>query len=165
MNFQGDFIYVIREREFINSGDDIYRVGRSGNISQRMANHPKGSSLRLILKVGNAVQAKHEVLSRLNTCKYLVNCTDIGEDYFQGNLDTIISIVTQVAAMSHGGDTDGEEEDEDEDDDEEEEDIGEEDTENDDTEVEENDEEEEEGGGGDEDFNVVTKFSMKRKRV
>eukprot|EP00798_Chlamydomonas_sp_ICE-L_P017529 gene17529-23849_t len=120
------------------------------------------SSLRLILKMGNAVQAKHEVLSRLNTCKYLVNCTDIGEDYFQGNLDTIISIVTQVAAMSHGGDKDGEEEDDEDEDDEE--DIGEEDTENDDTEAEEDDEEEE-GGGGDEDFYVVTKFSMKRKRV
>eukprot|EP00798_Chlamydomonas_sp_ICE-L_P028875 gene28875-32067_t len=123
-----------------------------------MAQYPKGSSVRLIVKVANAVQAKHDVLSQLNACEFLVNCTDIGEDYFQGNLDIITSIVTQVAAMSRG-EEDDEEDIEDDDDDDEEEDIGEEDTENEDTEVEEEEEEEEE-----EDFNVVTESSNKRKR-
>jgi hypothetical protein len=109
MNFQGEYIYIIREREFIKSRDDIFKVGRSGGIIRRMVRFPKGSSVRCIVKVADAIEAKCEVLALLKMCKSLTHCIDIGEEYFRGNIETIIDIVTQVATMLHAGDTDKDE--------------------------------------------------------
>eukprot|EP00798_Chlamydomonas_sp_ICE-L_P012729 gene12729-15975_t len=169
MNFQGDYIYVIREREFINTRDNIFKVGRSGGIIKRMAQYPKGSSVRCIVKVANAVEAKREVISLMKRCKQLTHCTDIGDEYFQGNIDTIIGIVTHVSIFLHGDDTDGEEETSDEDGEGyigEEEDIGIEDTEEEEDTTDEEEEEEEEEDDEEEDvYNVVIKASKKRKHA
>ena len=38
-------VYLIRGREFINSNENTYKIGRSGNICGRVKNYPKDSEM------------------------------------------------------------------------------------------------------------------------
>ena len=45
--YQG--IYLIKEREFKKTNEEVYKIGRSHKISERIKGYPKDSSLHLIV--------------------------------------------------------------------------------------------------------------------
>ena len=45
--YQG--IYLIREREFIKCNENIYKIGKSNMLNDRIKNYPKNSSLHLLI--------------------------------------------------------------------------------------------------------------------
>lgn len=46
-------LYCLIEREFLKSGEKIYKVGKSVHLSQRMNSYPKGSTIISIFKVND----------------------------------------------------------------------------------------------------------------
>ena len=46
-------LYCLIEREFIQSGEKIYKVGKSVHLSQRMSSYPKGSYVISAFKVND----------------------------------------------------------------------------------------------------------------
>jgi hypothetical protein len=102
MNFQGEYVYVIEEREFVKSGEQVYKVGRSANILKRMAQYPNGSQVRMVINVNDSVKAEQEILSQLKKYGDITHRKDIGAEYFQGHLCFIINTMSQVANMLYG---------------------------------------------------------------
>lgn len=45
------YLYVIQEREFVRSDEDVYKVGRTYNVAQRLSQYPRGSDLIAALPV------------------------------------------------------------------------------------------------------------------
>lgn len=39
------YIYIVITREFFNSNQNVYKIGKTGNIIQRLSAYPKGSKL------------------------------------------------------------------------------------------------------------------------
>lgn len=90
-----DYIYIIHEREFINSKESIYKIGKTTNeIQKRYSNYPKNSRLLFTQHVNNCHRVEKDIIKEL-TKKTKVRI-DIGREYFEGPLDYIIQIVSTI---------------------------------------------------------------------
>ena len=48
-----EYIYIIKEREFVISKENVYKLGMSKNVKNRMSDYPKGSQIKDITAVIN----------------------------------------------------------------------------------------------------------------
>ena len=80
-------LYLIQEREFINTDKPIYKIGMSKNIDSRMKHYPKKSKLILIIE-SNDVRNDENKLKKVFDEKFK-NRTDIGREYYEGNIKLI----------------------------------------------------------------------------
>ena len=77
-------IYLIREREFLKLNETVIKIGRSKNISTRLGQYPKGSTLMFVTPCKNEIEVEKELIeifkSRFEQRK------DIGTEYFCGDV-------------------------------------------------------------------------------
>jgi hypothetical protein len=87
-------IYILVTREFINTGEPIYKVGRTNDISKRVQQYPKGSKLLFSMVCTQILEAENEVLK---ICRQkFIQRRDIGFEYFECSLSEITDIVYTV---------------------------------------------------------------------
>jgi flagellar biosynthesis GTPase FlhF len=91
-----NYIYCIREREFLRAGDNIFKVGKTTvHPFKRMKQYPNGSCIALILKVSNCHLAEQELLKYLDkkfeTAMY--NNQRIGREYYKATEEDIIQAI------------------------------------------------------------------------
>ena len=82
------FCYLLQEREFINSKEPVYKIGRT--IQQKMKriqSYPKGSYLILFMKVYNCNVAEKLIIQTFNNM--FIQRIDIGTEYYEGNIELI----------------------------------------------------------------------------
>jgi hypothetical protein len=53
----------------------------------------------MIVKVENAAKVEEEIITQLKKCKSLIHYSCIGDEYFQGDIITIINAVTQAIVL------------------------------------------------------------------
>lgn len=101
-------IYLLREREFVTLGEPVYKIGRSVNWLNRMSSYPKGSEVYLMIPVDDSVWYENQLLSifedryeRATVNNDGVNV--IGNEYFIGNLDEMIYIITTFIQNHYPG--------------------------------------------------------------
>lgn len=84
-----EYIYLLREREFIKTNENIYKIGRTAqpNLS-RLLNYPNGTQLlfQMYCKDSNMLENK---IIKLFEKKYILR-KDIGNEYFEGNCNNMI---------------------------------------------------------------------------
>lgn len=89
-----EFIYIIKEREFKNSNQDIYKIGRTKNYKQRFSQYPKNSEIIGVIQTNNTVKIEREIINVLK--KHLCQRKDIGYEYFEGNKELILKYVKEI---------------------------------------------------------------------
>lgn len=87
-------IYILREREFMALGQFTYKVGRTGDICKRIRGYPKGSNVLFNIKVFDMKETEKNVLDVFK--ETFVQCRDIGLEYFQGNIYSMIETIVRV---------------------------------------------------------------------
>ena len=85
-------MYIIQEREFINSNQSIYKIGISETINNRMAHYPKGSKIICIVPV----DGDPEVLCLHKFRTLFISRKDIGSEYFEGNQDLMVKTLLEI---------------------------------------------------------------------
>lgn len=92
----GMYIYVVQEREFIQSMQSIYKVGRTQSLEARM-NHgyPKGSRLIASAHVGDDKFAESELIRAMDST--FRKRLDLGREYYEGQLVAIVNLFHTVA--------------------------------------------------------------------
>lgn len=83
-------VYLLIEREFLELKKNVFKIGRSRNVSNRAKQYPNGSRLLITLPcVDGIVSEKHlkDVFK-----KNFVHRTDIGSEYFEGSPDAVIQL-------------------------------------------------------------------------
>lgn len=95
-----EYIYVMQEREFINSKEPTYKVGRTTNPSKRFAAYPKNSELLLLCGVLDCKTAEMAVKNMMKAM--FVQKTEYGCEYFQGDATEIKASITQLLYPSIG---------------------------------------------------------------
>jgi hypothetical protein len=85
------YIYLIVEREFVRSGEPVFKAGRAANVIARFKQYPKGSQLISVSFCTNMLQTENEVLAALAAA--FNRRTDIGREYFQGDKHAVITLV------------------------------------------------------------------------
>ena len=89
-----EYIYLLQEREFINSGKSIYKIGKSKqNNLKRFSSYPKGSILLHQSMCPNCDTCERQILEKFK--KTFDNKKDIGLEYFEGNPEDMIKIINE----------------------------------------------------------------------
>ena len=89
-------LYCLIEREFLKSGEKIYKVGKSVHLSQRMNSYPKGSTIISIFKVNDCHTTEKILLKRLDKELSFRNAREIGREYYEADLTSLLKIFIEV---------------------------------------------------------------------
>jgi flagellar biosynthesis GTPase FlhF len=90
-----NYIYCLREREFIKTKENIYKVGKtSSHPFKRMKAYPKGSELIILLKVEDCHVAEGELLRNFD--EKFERVKDVGREYFKGDLNEMVKEICRI---------------------------------------------------------------------
>lgn len=86
-------IYLIHVREFVRNDENIFKIGRSENLSNRAKSYPKGSYIILQIECSDIVNTESELLKIFK--EKFVQKAEIGREYFKGNKLKMVRIITE----------------------------------------------------------------------
>lgn len=113
-----EYIYLLQEREFKNSNENVYKVGRTTQPQfKRFNQYPKGSLLYLHMICNNSSNMERLVLKKFK--EIFTQKKDYGREYFEGNYKTMIRTILEVINDEDEEENDEKQEDEEENDDDE----------------------------------------------
>ncbi len=97
-NYDG-YIYMLITREFLALKQPVYKVGyTASSVLGRFNQYPKGSQLIYTRFVHEAKKKETLMLEALRSDKAFINRTDIGSEYFQGEMELILRKIMEVLA-------------------------------------------------------------------
>lgn len=91
------YIYVLMEREFVRSGENVVKVGRARNMMKRLNQYPKGSKLLFCMYCDTLVATETELLRLLDTA--FVRRSDLGRERFEGDINALVSFVNSFVNL------------------------------------------------------------------
>jgi hypothetical protein len=87
-----EYIYLLQEREFIKTKEEIYKIGRiSKNNLIRFNQYPKDSELIIQIKCKDSKNEEKELIIKFKD-KFKQR-KDIGNEYFEGDYNLMIDII------------------------------------------------------------------------
>lgn len=89
-------LYIIKEREFIKTNENIYKIGKSTNIQYRMPKYPKNSVVYGIVYSQDVHKAEKELIERFD--ERFKQRPDIGREYYEvSRVPVVIAEFVNVA--------------------------------------------------------------------
>lgn len=90
-----NYVYLLQEREFIRTNENIYKVGRTEQENtNRFYQYPKGSKLLYQSSCEDCRKCESLILQKFR--ESFVQRKDIGNEYFEGNFREMKKIMTAV---------------------------------------------------------------------
>ncbi len=96
------FIYLIQEREFIKTQENVYKLGKTVNPKQRLSSYPKGSKVILIIPCSDCDVAESSLLSLFD--RFFTKRKDIGVEYYEGDIGSMAKMVMRYI-LNEGGES------------------------------------------------------------
>jgi hypothetical protein len=88
-----EYIYLLQEREFIKSGEKIYKLGRTSKENlTRFNQYPKGSELIIQIKCNYSKIIEHLLIKSFKE-KFIHHKEYIGNEYFEGDYNIMMDII------------------------------------------------------------------------
>ena len=84
------FMYLIQTRESIRLEENVYKIGKTYNIEQRLSQYPKGSILHKKFRVSDRHLSERIILREFN--EKFMRKDDMGNEYFEGDLQHMLKI-------------------------------------------------------------------------
>jgi hypothetical protein len=95
MSNENHYVYLLQTREFKNSNQDIYKIGRTKKENlKRFEQYPKGSILLLQMKCIDCKYIEKIILKLFR--EQFEQKKDIGNEYFQGNFKSMMDIIYNI---------------------------------------------------------------------
>lgn len=89
------YVYLLQEREFIKTGEQIYKIGRTEKANCRRFNqYPKGSILLFQIICNDCYYVEDKIVE-LFKVKFKQR-KDIGKEYFEGNYKVMINEMYKI---------------------------------------------------------------------
>jgi DNA-directed RNA polymerase subunit RPC12/RpoP len=90
------FIYILKEREFIKTNENIYKIGKTSkdNVIDRFKQYPNLSKLYGSWKISN-VDEFEKLLKSAFKLKFN-NKNEIGTEYYEGNIEEMIKSINYL---------------------------------------------------------------------
>jgi hypothetical protein len=94
--YQNDYVYIIREREFVRLNENTYKVGRSKQVDiiDRFDKYPKGTEIICFFSVSDCIDCEAEIIKQFTELFSLQK--DYGTEYFQGNVNEMLNVVVKI---------------------------------------------------------------------
>lgn len=95
---QINYIYLLREREFVNTKENIYKIGRSKQENtKRFLQYPKGSQLILQESCSDCLTLETALINEFKN--HFIHRTDLGNEYFEGNISKMRHCIWEFVAI------------------------------------------------------------------
>jgi hypothetical protein len=78
----GGYLYVVQEREFARSGESVFKIGFTRDLTRRMSHYPKNSRLVFAQHVADPERAERAALGALRSGSARPR-RDLGAEYFE----------------------------------------------------------------------------------
>jgi hypothetical protein len=96
----GQYVYIIREREFIRLNQYVYKIGKTTQEpNTRLAGYPKGSEVLVFITVNNCHEVEKKMIALF--CKQFTQEKQYGREYFMGDAYKMISSLMELVAEDH----------------------------------------------------------------
>jgi hypothetical protein len=92
-------IYLIKEREFIKTNENVYKIGKTTNIKNRMPSYPKGSRVYVIYYCATDIHLVEKQLIQEFDKKFKKR-TDIGNEYYETTEDIVYHFFTCMFSLT-----------------------------------------------------------------
>ena len=92
------YLYIVQLREHVNLAEGVYKVGRTRDVIQRMADYPANSALMACAQVSDMFDGERQLLAALRGAH--VQRSDIGSEYFEAPLGNVMAALNAVVAAS-----------------------------------------------------------------
>ena len=94
-NIMSSYIYLLKEREFIKTNENIYKLGKTKqNNENRIKQYPKGSKLFLLKICYDCDKMENILLASFR--KKFKQRKDIGREYFEGEYNDMIKNIENI---------------------------------------------------------------------
>lgn len=91
-DINNEFIYLIKEREFIKTKEPIYKIGKTKQENlQRIKSYPNGSILLLYIITNNCDKKEKLIIQKFK--EHFIHKKEIGNEYFMGDYNDMINII------------------------------------------------------------------------
>lgn len=104
----GHYVYLLREREFIKTGENVYKIGRTQKGFERVKSYPNGSELVFYIKCDDCMVLEKNLIRRFTELFEIKR--DIGREYFEGDWKEMVKIINSEwdnQCPSHGVNSNG----------------------------------------------------------
>jgi hypothetical protein len=98
-NMKDEFIYILQEREFVKSNEEIYKIGKTRGLRNRMGDYPRGSKIKLVFPCYDCDDVEKELLKMFDIT--FTKRRDIGIEYYQGDLKNMTNIASSYINEKH----------------------------------------------------------------
>ena len=95
------YIYLIREREFVNNNKNIFKIGRTDayDVRSRLKSYPSDSEVVFFIQVEFSKEVEKRLLKQFD--EYFDNKSNIGREYYQGEREKMVSLILQDSSLVH----------------------------------------------------------------
>lgn len=90
------YLYIIKEREFHNKNESVYKIGCTTDIIRRFKQYPKNSILIYSILNENHREIEKKWLKQLNNNSKIKKREDIGREYFECNYKILIDELRNI---------------------------------------------------------------------
>jgi hypothetical protein len=91
-------VYIMHEREFIRTGEQIYKIGRTSQLgTSRASQYSKGSRLMIQKAVINARFTERIIIQQFTDA--FEKLPDLGREYFQGNYAVMEALFLEITKL------------------------------------------------------------------
>jgi hypothetical protein len=86
-----EYIYIVHERTFVLTNVNIYKIGKTKNIKNRMNNYTKGSVLLFTIPCTDSNKLEKIILNYLKQNDKYIQVKDYGNEYFACDINHLIN--------------------------------------------------------------------------
>ena len=94
-----EYIYILREREFVNSNQNVYKIGRTQDWIKRYRQYPKQTEVLFVIKTIESQRKENDIVNLLK--KLTTQRIDIGREYFESDINIIVDKVYSICQESN----------------------------------------------------------------
>ena len=93
-----EYVYIIRECDFVRLNEDIYKIGRTAKINpeDRFQKYRKGTEIVAFFKVNNSINCEKEMITCFSNHTNIKKRCEYGKEYFEGNRNELLNEILQI---------------------------------------------------------------------
>jgi len=91
-----EYIYIIHERTFVKTNSNIYKIGKTKNIKNRLNGYSKGSKLLFTIPCINSTIMEKIILKHLKENSSYIQAKEYGNEYFICDLNNLMNDIYKI---------------------------------------------------------------------
>jgi uncharacterized C2H2 Zn-finger protein len=93
-----EYIYILRECDFVRLNENIYKIGRTAKINpeDRFQKYRKGTEIIGFFKVNDSVECENKIIKCFSNHTNITKMKEYGKEYFKGDRNELLKEILQI---------------------------------------------------------------------